>query len=1106
MNPSPRSVFASAFSVCAFSLLLGVCAALCPTAAVRAATLPSGFTETQVASGFGSKPTRLEIAPDGRVFVLTQGGGVRVVKNGALLSTPFMTLTVSSSGERGVLGIAFDPNFTTNRFLYIYYTATSPTTHNRISRFTASSTNPDVVEAGSEVVVFDAMPTLGDIYHNGGDIHFGPTDGKLYVAVGDNKTGGAPAQSMTSLLGKILRINSDGTIPTDNPFYGTNTGNYRAIWARGLRNPFSFAIQAGTGKIVLNDVGEATWEEVNDGVAGANYGWPATEGPTSDPNYESPLYSYNHNTGGCAIVGATFYNPANQQFPSTYVGKYFFADLCAGYIKYLNVSTGTASSFATGITNPIGVFTAADGSLYYLTEGGSLYQIRYTTAPSIATQPQSQLVSPGQQVTFSVTANGSTPLSYQWQRGTTNISGATSASYTFTAAVSDNGATFRCVVTNSVGSATSNSATLTVTNDPNAPVPTITSPALNTTYAGGDTVAFAATATDVEDGTLPASAYTWEVVFHHNVHTHPFIAPFSGVTSGTFAVPVSGETSDDVWLRIHLTVIDSGGRTTEVTRDIFPRKADATLASSPAALQVTLDGQPFTTPTTVTGVEGLVRTLGASTLQTVGTQTYRFQTWSDGGDATHEISAPASNTTYTANYATVATSTSVLMEAESLAFTASGATTAIVADAATSGGNWVQLNADGVGDSVTFTTTSLAAGTYQVRLKYKAYTSRGQLSLKIDGNFLGNTLDQYSATATYPEATLGTVAFASAGTHSVELAVTGKNAASSGYNLSADLFTFVPLVLNTVAAPTYNPPGARYTGGQSVALASTTSGASIRYTTDGSTPTSTTGTLYAAPVSIPATATLKAIAYKSGMTDSAVTSATYTVGPAAPRFSPGAGSYTSAQNVTITTTSGGASIRYTTDGSTPSATVGTVYSSPVSIASTATLKAVAYQSGQSDSTVTSGTYSLSGGTPINAEFETMTVNASSGDAINVVADAATSGGQWHKYSANAVNDFITFSLNVPTAGTYQIQVKVKAYTDRSIVQLATADAAGGPFTNKDSPKDFYAATATYPTFTYTNTVTFATSGTKYLRFTVTGKNAASTSYVIPLDALILTPQ
>src|SRR6185503_8773576 len=175
----------------------------------NAATLPSGFAETQI-SGLTS-PTAMEFAPDGRLFVCLQGGQLRVIKNGALLPTPFGALSVDANGERGLLGVAFDPNFAANNFVYVYYTVPSNPRHNRVSRFTA---NGDVAAANSEVVVLELDNLSSATNHNGGAIHFGP-DGKLYIAVGENANS-SNSQTLANLLGKVLRINSDGSIPSDN--------------------------------------------------------------------------------------------------------------------------------------------------------------------------------------------------------------------------------------------------------------------------------------------------------------------------------------------------------------------------------------------------------------------------------------------------------------------------------------------------------------------------------------------------------------------------------------------------------------------------------------------------------------------------------------------------------------------------------------------------------------------------------------------------------------------------------------------------------------------------------------------------------------------------
>jgi len=445
--------------VASFICLLGA------VMSIKAATLPTGFTETQI-SGL-SGPTAMDFAPDGRLFVCLQGGQLRVIKNGALLTTPFVTISVDSTGERGLLGVAFDPNFASNNFVYVYYTVSTSPRHNRVSRFTAQG---DVAAAGSEVVLFELDNLSSATNHNGGAIHFGP-DAKLYVGVGENANG-ANSQTLANLLGKILRINSDGSIPSDNPFNATATGNNRAIWSLGLRNPFTFAFHPATGRLFINDVGQSTWEEINDGIAGSNYGWPTTEGATSNPAFRSPLFSYGHGstaTTGCAIAGGTFYNPTTVNFPASYVGQYFFADLCTGWIRVFDPASGTATGFATGINQPVDLKVSADGSLYYLSIGaGSVFRVRFTNIPpNITTQPSDQNVPLGQTATFSCAASGSTPITFQWQRNMSNIQGATNSSYmTPSTVLTDMGAKFRCVATNAFGSATSSEATLTVTAPP----------------------------------------------------------------------------------------------------------------------------------------------------------------------------------------------------------------------------------------------------------------------------------------------------------------------------------------------------------------------------------------------------------------------------------------------------------------------------------------------------------------------------------------------------------------------------------------------------------------------------------------------------------------
>ena len=221
----------------------------------------------------------------------------------------------------------------------------------------------------------------------------------------------------------------------------------------------------------------------NDGVSGANYGWPDTEGYTSDPRFQSPRYAYEHIGGACAITGGAFYNPSTSQFPVDYLGDYFFADYCAGWIRKLDPTAGnTVVGFATGISFPVDLKVSAAGALYYLARGtgsttGVVYRIENgASAPTITTHPASQTARIGDAATFTVGASGTQPLSYQWQRNDVNISGATAATYTISSVIqSDDGARFRAIVTNDFGSATSNEAVLTVTS--NQP-PTVSSAGL----------------------------------------------------------------------------------------------------------------------------------------------------------------------------------------------------------------------------------------------------------------------------------------------------------------------------------------------------------------------------------------------------------------------------------------------------------------------------------------------------------------------------------------------------------------------------------------------------------------------------------------------------
>ena len=341
-----------------------VALSLAPGAA-RAVESPPGIVDEVVVEGL-SGATAMAAAPDGRVFICEQEGTLRVVRDGKLLDEPFLRVAVDSYWERGLIGVVLDPRFPEQPHLYVVYVRPDPYPHHRVSRFTAAG---DRAIEGSERVLLegDDQRTLGGSMpagHQGGAIRFG-VDGKLYIGIGE-QTAGDPSQEFDSLLGKILRIGADGSIPGDNPFLGSTRGKYRAIWARGLRNPFGIAVDGVTGKLLINDVGGAAWEEINEGAAGANYGWPRAEGPSAREDLRGPLHAYERSVGK-SITGGVFYRPAARQLPAGYEGKYFFADFEACWIRVLDPrEPASAPVFARGLARPVDLAVAPDGSLLCL--------------------------------------------------------------------------------------------------------------------------------------------------------------------------------------------------------------------------------------------------------------------------------------------------------------------------------------------------------------------------------------------------------------------------------------------------------------------------------------------------------------------------------------------------------------------------------------------------------------------------------------------------------------------------------------------------------------------------------------------------------------------
>jgi putative heme-binding domain-containing protein len=325
-------------------------------------SLPAGFRARRVADGL-SAATALEITRDGRILICEQEGTLRLVADDRLRAEPLVRLEVDSTWERGLIGVTVDPGFPERPFIYVCYVSPRPAPHHVISRLTMENGS---IDPSSERILLegDDQTRLGGSVpagHQGGALHFG-RDGMLYAAIGE-QTAGAPAQDLNSLLGKLLRIRPDGAIPGDNPFTAAATGKYRSIWALGLRNPYTFAVQPESGRIFANDVGQNAWEEINEIERGGNYGWPACEGLTSDARFVAPIHVY----PAASISGGAF-APADLAWPDAFRGRYFFMDFVRGWIKTLDPDNPAKppATFATGLARPVDLRFSPDGSLYVL--------------------------------------------------------------------------------------------------------------------------------------------------------------------------------------------------------------------------------------------------------------------------------------------------------------------------------------------------------------------------------------------------------------------------------------------------------------------------------------------------------------------------------------------------------------------------------------------------------------------------------------------------------------------------------------------------------------------------------------------------------------------
>jgi glucose/arabinose dehydrogenase/PKD repeat protein len=636
------------------------------------ATFAAGAFQNEILISGMNLPTALQFLPNGDMLILELGGKIWSVPAGTTQVRPaaFLSLTNigSLNGQQGLMSMVLDPDFANNRYYYVFYTLGTPN-RDRVSRFTATADLMGTVP-GTELMLYQD-PEDADAEHHGGALNFG-NDGKLYITTGEHFDP-PNAQSLTNPRGKILRINKDGTIPTDNPFYDGAGPNRDDIWALGLRNPFRAFYDTPSGKFYVADVGGNNYstarEEVNLAVAGANYGWPTCEGSNcGNPAFTGPVYSYPHNGRDASITGGFIYR--GSQFPAQYYGSYFFADYTQNWIRRLTFDASGNVSGEFNFEPPDGAADGPYGDIVYLTGGpdGALYyvdlgfsdttgqsgisrirRIRYISDNLPPTAVVSASPTEGAaplSVTFSSAGSSDPegqPLAYLWSFGDGTTSTQANPVHTYTQT-----GQYAVRLTVSDGEIDTTSVPLLVSVG-NKPVASILSPADGFPFRGGDTILVNGDATDVEDGVLPASAFTWAVDFLHAGHVHPAL-PTVGTKSFIFDIPRAGhDFSGETRYRVTLTVTDSDGLQATQSVIIYPDKVNLNFASAPSGLVITIDGLPRTTPFVYDTLVNFQHTIGAAN-QNLGQTAYTFASWSDGGAQQHTITVPSTAQSYAANF------------------------------------------------------------------------------------------------------------------------------------------------------------------------------------------------------------------------------------------------------------------------------------------------------------------------------------------------------------------------------------------------------------------------------------------------------------------------
>ena len=667
--------------------------------------LPYGFIQEGVVMGL-TLPTSFALAPDGRIFITEKAGRVRVFRDGELLGDPFidMTTEVNDAADRGLMGIAVDPDWPSRPYVYVAFVYDPPEIKDRnpsgarvsrVVRLSADPNNLDVAVPGSGAVLLgtnstadhvgnpdqgdaepfscrdDAGQPVRDCMASEGTAHtidmlrFGP-EGALYVSAGDgivNSKGNSRALDINSLNGKILRIDPDtGEGLPSNPFFDGDAGSNRAkVFALGLRNPFRFSVDPRNGRVIVGEVGNEKWEEINVGGPGANFGWPCYEGPNEAATYANceafktgewtmtpGVLSYEHTTKpqrGAAIGGDLY---LGSSFPALYRGAYFYHDFNGGVTNFLTFNGDGSvddNEFASNMPGIVQI-TATDDALYALSIIlGGIWRIRYVPGGNRPPTADASADPTGGKAPLEVSFSSERStdpersiVSYQWDFGDEETSSKANPVHTFT----ENGVyAVTLTVTDSAGSTSTDTLEILVGSEP--PVAEILEPGDGAKFRIGETIDFRGKGTDPDDGDLGSGRLAWTGILHHNEHVHYDAINATG-ESGSFVLEDHG---DNTYVELCLTVTDSQALEDQACVDVKPQEVTYTFNTVPSGLELTYAGSRYETPFKVKTYINAKRIIEAPLAADGG---LTFDSWSDGGDAVHDIVIADGDQVLTATY------------------------------------------------------------------------------------------------------------------------------------------------------------------------------------------------------------------------------------------------------------------------------------------------------------------------------------------------------------------------------------------------------------------------------------------------------------------------